>query len=272
MLCPAPPRRTRWATSRVNHLSQVRISQGRWRSTTSSTRPRSRPSRRPSASTGTATGRSPAPSGSPCSSRSSPRSRRTCGSRVDGRAVRPRLPAGADPHLPARPGRSLADPGRGELRGRDPARRAPGRAPRRHVRRTGWAGRRSRSCRGRGPTSARAFRRATRPVACAPTRSTSSQSPPDQREASFAVSEGSGRVSAPDGEDVGPVTTDRAQDGFAGALTSGNDHGLLILLLLGSRLRLGRSPRALARARQDDGRGLPGREPRTAQGRGRCSA
>jgi nickel/cobalt transporter (NicO) family protein len=60
------------------------------------------------------------------------------------------------------------------------------------------------------------------------------QSPPDQREASFTVREGSGRVSAPDGEDVGPVTTDRAQDGFAGALTSGNDHGLLILLLLGS--------------------------------------
>jgi ABC-type nickel/cobalt efflux system permease component RcnA len=60
------------------------------------------------------------------------------------------------------------------------------------------------------------------------------QSPPDQRTASFAVSPGSGRVSAPDGEDVGPVTTDRAQDGFAGALTSGNDHGLLILLLLGS--------------------------------------
>jgi nickel/cobalt transporter (NicO) family protein len=60
------------------------------------------------------------------------------------------------------------------------------------------------------------------------------QSPPDQREATFAVSEGSGRVSAPDAEDVGPVTTDRAQDGFAGALTSANDHGLLILLLLGS--------------------------------------
>jgi hypothetical protein len=34
--------------------------------------------------------------------------------------------------------------------------------------------------------------------------------------------------------EVGPVTTDRAQDGFAGALTSGNDHGVLILLLLGS--------------------------------------
>src|SRR5262245_18931146 len=60
------------------------------------------------------------------------------------------------------------------------------------------------------------------------------QSPPDQRDASFAVKPGSGRVSAPDGEEVGPVTTDRAQDGFAGALTSGNDHGLLILLLLGS--------------------------------------
>jgi nickel/cobalt transporter (NicO) family protein len=60
------------------------------------------------------------------------------------------------------------------------------------------------------------------------------QSPLDQHDASFTVSEGSGRVSAPDGEDVGPVTTDRAQDGFAGALTSGNDHGLLVLLLLGS--------------------------------------
>jgi nickel/cobalt transporter (NicO) family protein len=60
------------------------------------------------------------------------------------------------------------------------------------------------------------------------------QSPPDQHEAAFTVASGSGRVTAPDGQDVGPVTTDRAQDGFAGALTSGNDHGLLILLLLGS--------------------------------------
>jgi nickel/cobalt transporter (NicO) family protein len=60
------------------------------------------------------------------------------------------------------------------------------------------------------------------------------QSPADQQDATFAVSEGTGRVSAPDAEDVGPVTTDRAQDGFAGALTSANDHGLLILLLLGS--------------------------------------
>jgi nickel/cobalt exporter len=60
------------------------------------------------------------------------------------------------------------------------------------------------------------------------------QSPPDQRQASFSVAEGSGGVSAPDGEKFGPVTTDRAQDGFAGALTSGNDHGVLILLLLGS--------------------------------------
>jgi nickel/cobalt transporter (NicO) family protein len=65
------------------------------------------------------------------------------------------------------------------------------------------------------------------------------QSPPDQRDASFAVTPGSGRVSAPDGEEVGPVTTDRAQDGFAGALTSGNDHGLLILLLLGSAFAWG---------------------------------
>ena len=65
------------------------------------------------------------------------------------------------------------------------------------------------------------------------------QSPADQREANFAVTPGSGRVSAPEGQDAGPVTTDRAQDGFAGALTSGNDHGLLILLLLGSAFAWG---------------------------------
>jgi nickel/cobalt transporter (NicO) family protein len=60
------------------------------------------------------------------------------------------------------------------------------------------------------------------------------QSPPDQRDASFRVTPGSGRVTAPDGESAGPATTDRAQDGFAGVLTSGNAHGLLILVLLGS--------------------------------------
>src|SRR5262249_4346718 len=60
------------------------------------------------------------------------------------------------------------------------------------------------------------------------------QSPPDERDATFQVRPGSGAVTAPDGESAGPVTTDRAQDGFAGALASGNTHGLLILLLLGS--------------------------------------
>jgi nickel/cobalt exporter len=60
------------------------------------------------------------------------------------------------------------------------------------------------------------------------------QSPPDQRDAGFQVGSGSGRITAPQGENAGPVTTDRAQDGFAGALTSSNAHGALILLLLGS--------------------------------------
>ena len=59
-------------------------------------------------------------------------------------------------------------------------------------------------------------------------------SPPDQRSAGFAVTAGSGNVTAPAGLDGGAVTKDRAQDGFAGALTSGNTHGLLILLLLGA--------------------------------------
>jgi nickel/cobalt transporter (NicO) family protein len=65
------------------------------------------------------------------------------------------------------------------------------------------------------------------------------QSPPDQHDAGFEVSRGSGRVTAPDRQSAGPVTTDRAQDGFAGALTSGNDHGILILLLLGSAFAWG---------------------------------
>jgi nickel/cobalt exporter len=65
------------------------------------------------------------------------------------------------------------------------------------------------------------------------------QSPPDQHDAAFTVTKGSGQTTAPDGQTVGPVTTDRAQDGFAGALTSANDHGLLILLLLGSAFAWG---------------------------------
>jgi len=56
-------------------------------------------------------------------------------------------------------------------------------------------------------------------------------SPPDVRDADFAVSPGSGSVTAPDGPDGGPLTTNRAQDGFAGALTSSNAHGWLIVLL-----------------------------------------
>jgi nickel/cobalt transporter (NicO) family protein len=56
-------------------------------------------------------------------------------------------------------------------------------------------------------------------------------SPPDVRSGSFAVSPGSGQVTAPKGPDGGQVTTNVALDGFAGALTSHNDHGWLILLL-----------------------------------------
>jgi nickel/cobalt transporter (NicO) family protein len=57
-------------------------------------------------------------------------------------------------------------------------------------------------------------------------------SPPDVRSATFAVTEGSGEVTAPDGEASGPATTDRAQDGFAGALVGGDTEGFLIVFLL----------------------------------------
>jgi nickel/cobalt transporter (NicO) family protein len=58
------------------------------------------------------------------------------------------------------------------------------------------------------------------------------QTPPDQRQASFSISEGSGTVTAPQGPDGGAVTTDRALDGFAGTLTGGDAHGLLLVGLL----------------------------------------
>jgi nickel/cobalt transporter (NicO) family protein len=58
------------------------------------------------------------------------------------------------------------------------------------------------------------------------------ESPADIREASFAVSDGSGAVTAPDGPDSQGATTDRALDGFAGALTSGSTEGWLIVFLL----------------------------------------
>jgi nickel/cobalt transporter (NicO) family protein len=58
------------------------------------------------------------------------------------------------------------------------------------------------------------------------------ESPPDLREASFAVRPGSGALTAPDSPDAAPATTDRALDGFAGALTGADTGGLLIVFLL----------------------------------------
>jgi nickel/cobalt transporter (NicO) family protein len=57
-------------------------------------------------------------------------------------------------------------------------------------------------------------------------------SPADVREARFAVREGSGTVAAPDGPDAEGATTDRALDGFAGALSGADTEGLLIVFLL----------------------------------------
>jgi ABC-type nickel/cobalt efflux system permease component RcnA len=65
------------------------------------------------------------------------------------------------------------------------------------------------------------------------------QSPPDIRSASFAVSRGSGQLSAPPGLDGGTTTEDRAQDGFAGALAGGDTHGWALLLLLAAALGWG---------------------------------
>jgi nickel/cobalt exporter len=59
-------------------------------------------------------------------------------------------------------------------------------------------------------------------------------SPPDDRRASFAVSEGNGTVSAPEGVVGGEPVEDRSGDGFAEALAGGRTDGLLILLLLGA--------------------------------------
>jgi nickel/cobalt transporter (NicO) family protein len=57
-------------------------------------------------------------------------------------------------------------------------------------------------------------------------------SPPNERQASFDVAPGSGRVTAPPGLSGDSATTDRSLDGFANALAGGNTHGLLVLFLL----------------------------------------
>jgi ABC-type nickel/cobalt efflux system permease component RcnA len=59
-------------------------------------------------------------------------------------------------------------------------------------------------------------------------------SPPDVRSGSFSVSPGSGQVTAPKGPDGGQTTTNVALDGFANTLASSNDHGWLLLLLFGA--------------------------------------
>ena len=57
-------------------------------------------------------------------------------------------------------------------------------------------------------------------------------SPASDRQASFAMTPGSGQVTAPPGLSGDGATTDRSLDGFANALAGGNTHGLLILFLL----------------------------------------
>jgi nickel/cobalt exporter len=64
------------------------------------------------------------------------------------------------------------------------------------------------------------------------------ESPIDQRSASFRVSPGSGRLTAPDSPYDGEVTSDRGTGGFAGLLTR-DSQGLLALLLLGAALGWG---------------------------------
>jgi nickel/cobalt exporter len=59
------------------------------------------------------------------------------------------------------------------------------------------------------------------------------KSPLDQRSASFSVTPGDGRVTAPDGIHAGGATTDRSGDGFAGIFAdAASGRGVLVLLLL----------------------------------------
>jgi nickel/cobalt exporter len=59
------------------------------------------------------------------------------------------------------------------------------------------------------------------------------KSPLDQRSASFSVTPGSGRVTAPGGIHAGGATNDRSGDGFAGIFAdAASGRGVLVLLLL----------------------------------------
>ena len=111
------------------------------------------------------------------------------------RAARCALGAPRDPALSFPPGQGGLPLTRVEARfaGAAARRRAPGRAGQRRLRRTGSAGRRSRSCPARGPTSARA---SPPPIPTDGLRSLPAGpalEPADDREASFEVRAGIGR-------------------------------------------------------------------------------
>ena len=187
---------------------------------------------------------------------------------ANGRTVAARPARGPAAQLPARPGRAVADPRRGLVRGPAPGRR-------RHVELTnnaftghvGWR-RDPDPARRRHRRHARASRPPTRPTACAPTPRTCCRA----RQATARRASRSARVGPGDGP-AGPLRRrgdDRlgALDGFANALAGGNTARPADRVPARRGIRLGGPPRALARPRQDDGRRLPGRRPRHPAARG----
>ena len=189
--------------------------------------------------------------------------------RLDADGRRPRASRcaprpGARISLPARPGRPAAHARRAAADARrvDARRARSSCATRRSP--AASAGRRSSRGRARAPPCARASPRgdpthglrALPAGHCSRARSTSATRDVHRR-ARRRHADGAG---APG--DCGATTTDRSGDGFAGVFDGRGGRPGRAAAPAAGRVRLGRAARALARARQGDGRGLPGRHAR----------
>ena len=139
--------------------------------------------------------------------------------------------------------------------------RGPDRRP--HVRGPGRLEGRRRAGRAAAPPCARACRRATRRASCARIRSRCSRGRPTAARRRSRCARAAARVVAPRRDGSGLTATDRSPATASPALfeDAAAGHGVLAPAAAGG-VRLGRAARALAGARQGDGRGLPRRHPR----------
>ena len=247
----------------INHLTRVSVVARRAStSATSSTRPRSRRSRSAALA-----------ARARCSRASAPRSLRAARARPSTGGASPlaprrrrgsRFPPGQG-GLPTDPRRAARCTARGRRRAAHGARCTTARSP------AASAGRRSSPRPGRGHGGALdAPGRATRPTGCATTRRTCCRARSTQRDATLAVARRQRHGHRAARRRAPASTTERPARATASPGCSRRGAGGRAAAPAARRVRLGRAARALPRARQGDGRRLPGRHARHGAARGRA--